>query len=101
MACGSSDEDVADNVPPNTSTTGARDSGSTAGGAITLELVADNLKFDKCEMTAPAETTVTLVLKNQDVGVPHNIAIYESEDAKSKIFAVPVVSGPDDSTGEF
>jgi len=92
MACGGSDDGqkAADSVP----------SGSD-GTDITLKLVAKNLQFDKNQLKAPAEKTVTLILENQDVGVTHNIAVYESEDAKDKIFAVPVVTGPDHSTGEF
>ncbi len=66
-----------------------------AEGVITL--VAKNILFDKTEITAKAGE-ITFEVDNQDGGVPHNLAIYESEDAANAaqppIAATPIENGP-------
>jgi plastocyanin len=51
-----------------------------SGGETVLELVAANILFDKDELEAPAGT-ITIEFDNRDGGIPHNVAVYEGEDA--------------------
>lgn len=62
-----------------------------------IKLVAKNILFDKTEIEAKAGK-ITFEIDNQDGGVPHNLAIYESEDAANAaqppIAATPIENGP-------
>lgn len=66
----------------------------TAGpGAAVQEvtIVAKNVLFDLDEIRVKAGSQVKLTVDNQDAGVPHNWALYESEDA-AKSGAAPLVA---------
>lgn len=62
-----------------------------------IKLVAKNILFDKTKIEAKAGE-ITFEVDNQDGGVPHNLAIYESEDAANAaqppIAATPIENGP-------
>ena len=51
-------------------------SSPTAG--VKLTITAKDLKFDKAKMEAPANTSITVELTNNDAGVLHNIAFYRN-----------------------
>jgi cytochrome c oxidase subunit 2 len=55
-------------------------SGEAAGPA--LDLVAQNLKFDKAELTAPANAPFTIHFENKDQGVPHDVDVLDSSGQK-------------------
>ncbi|HXH21166.1 MAG TPA: cytochrome c oxidase subunit II [Dehalococcoidia bacterium] len=71
---------------------------AAAGGGEAISLVAKDLKFNLKEITVAAGTAVTLTLDNQDAGVQHNWALYESERAASRnarpLAATPLKAGP-------
>ncbi len=61
--------------------------------AFTVSLTAQGLAFDKSVVTVPAGATITLHFVNKDGGVPHNVAIYENETAKTIIFQGKRITG--------
>lgn len=68
--------------------------GKNARGAEAVsELSASSLTFDRRELSAPAETQVTLEFTNNDT-VPHNVAVYTSTDASQAIFRGEIFAGP-------
>jgi plastocyanin len=66
-------------TPAPVEETPTQPSGGSGGGTV-LELVGANTLFDKDELEAPAGT-VTIEFDNRDGGIPHNVAVYEGEDA--------------------
>lgn len=71
--------------------------GRTPPAEGVIKLVAKNILFDKTEISAKAGE-ITFEMDNQDGGVPHNLAIYQSEDdanaARPAIAATPIENGP-------
>ncbi len=56
------------------------------------------IRFDRSELTIPADTNVTITVENADDGVAHNFAVYESEDAavggEDRIAETEICFGP-------
>jgi plastocyanin len=77
-------------TPPGSTTP---TSGSPSAGGVTLDLKAQDLKFDKRTLTAPPNTAVTVRLDNEDSGILHNFALYKKSDLKDKIFVGDLVNG--------
>jgi cytochrome c oxidase subunit 2 len=50
-------------------------SGGPAGSVIDIESVSVSAGFDPAELTAPADTPLTIQLDNVDTTAPHNVAI--------------------------
>ena len=55
-------------------------SGAAAGPKI--DLVAQNVKFDKADLTAPANTPFTIHFDNRDAGINHDVDILDTSGAK-------------------
>jgi plastocyanin len=90
---------------------GGEDGGSSGGGSKTsptqpaggaapsreLTIVGKNTLFDKNELVAKAGE-ITITFDNQDGGVPHDFAIFESEDAanagEEPIASTEIENGP-------
>ncbi|HXG40005.1 MAG TPA: cupredoxin domain-containing protein [Candidatus Limnocylindrales bacterium] len=51
-------------------------------GGTTITLTARGIEWVERELTAPANTPFTLVLDNQDAGVPHNVRIDDQSGAQ-------------------
>ncbi|MFB3764781.1 MAG: cupredoxin domain-containing protein [Methanotrichaceae archaeon] len=68
---------------------------------ITLDLIAENLAFDKNTITVPAGAKVTINFNNKDSGVPHNFAAYTDSSATTTIFKGNVITGPAKTTYVF
>lgn len=50
-------------------------------GEDTAEIrMIPGIRFDRSELSIAADTNVTITVENADDGVPHNLAVYESED---------------------
>ncbi len=60
---------------------------------FTVDLTAQGFAFDKAVVTVPAGAATTLHFVNNDAGVPHNVAIYESAAAKTTIFQGTRITG--------
>ena len=65
-----------------------------AGQAVTIDLVAQNISFDKSTITVQAGVNVTIAFDNKDSGMPHNFAVYESRAATNVIFRGETITGP-------
>lgn len=63
-----------------------------------ITIVAKNVLFDLDEIRVKAGAQVKLTMDNQDAGVPHNWALYESEDAakagEAPLVATAIETGP-------
>lgn len=59
-------------------TAGAHDGGAPAGGG--LSIAAQNIAFDTSELEVSAGEETTLRFENNDSGIDHNVAVYESQD---------------------
>ena len=88
---------------PGTSSTTQTPSASESSGptgstgtpsATTITLVAKDLKYDKSEIDAPADTSFTVILDNQDQSVPHNFSVYSGKDLAQKFFTGDLDTGP-------
>ncbi len=63
--------------------------------ATTLEIAAKSIVFDKDTLEAPAGEPFAIKFNNQDVGVPHNVAIYTDKSARESVFAGDIFPGPE------
>jgi glucose/arabinose dehydrogenase/plastocyanin len=71
------------------------------GQAVPITLTAENLTFSATTLTAPAGSTVAMTFINKDANMPHNFALYTSQNANTKIFAGDLVTGPATVTYTF
>lgn len=62
-------------------------------GTFTVTLTAKGLAFDQTTVTVPAGAAVTLHFVNDDSGIPHNVAIYETSAAAKVIFQGKRITG--------
>jgi len=58
-----------------------------------LKIQAQNLHFDTSCLAAPAGSSFTITLDNQDNGIPHNVSIYRSPSRSKPLFQGKVVVG--------
>lgn len=82
-------------VNTNTTKTNATAVSGLASGPknIAIDLVAENIAFDKTTMTVPAGAHVTVNFINRDSGVPHTFSVYETAAAQKVIFRGQAVTG--------
>ncbi len=85
---------AASTKPSGTPTQAAAATASDAGQGATVTLVAKNTAFDKSELTAkPGD--VTIVMDNQDPGIPHNLHVFKGTDSKGQhLGKTEIVAGP-------
>jgi cytochrome c oxidase subunit II len=60
----------------------------------TLSLVAHNISWNEFCLAVPANTPFIVNINNQDAGIEHNFAIYDSFFQKTTYFTGPKVTGP-------
>lgn len=70
---------------------------SVQPGGEVLELSANNIAYDKLELSAKADTEFTLRFTNQE-GIPHNVVILDANN--TEVFRTDDLTGPD-ASGEF
>ena len=68
--------------------------------SVEIRISADNIAFNKDELTVPAGAEVTLVFNNKEA-VPHNVAVYETDAMEEIIFQGEVFRGPRKVTYTF
>ena len=68
---------------------------------MTIDLVAQNIAFDKSTITVPAGAQVTVNFDNKDSGIPHNLAVYTNSSATTSIFVGSIITGPKTITYAF
>ncbi|HEX9775269.1 MAG TPA: cupredoxin domain-containing protein [Actinomycetota bacterium] len=61
---------------------------------VRVEVAAENIAFDTDELFFPAETPVKLEFNNEDVGVPHNVAVYTDDSFADALFVGDTFNGP-------
>ncbi|MCE5338312.1 MAG: cupredoxin domain-containing protein [Methanomicrobiaceae archaeon] len=81
--------------------TTAATTAAAGGKTATVDLTAENIKFDKSTITVPAGAAVTVNFNNKDSGVPHNFAVYTDSSASQNIFKGDTVTGPATTTYTF
>jgi cytochrome c oxidase subunit 2 len=64
----------------------------SGGGGPVLEIAAQNVKFDKPDLTAPGNAPFTIHFDNRDAGTPHDVDILDQ--AGAKVFDGEVFPGP-------
>ncbi len=94
-ACGGGGSDDESSGGGGAAPTQASDGGSAPSSELTI--VGKNTLFDKTELVAKAGE-ITITFDNQDGGVPHDFAIFESEDAanagEEPIASTEIQNGP-------
>jgi len=70
-------------------------------GFPAVEVAARDIAFDKADLVLRAESDVTLQFVNADTGVPHNLAVYRTEDFTDPVYQGEVVTGEATRTYEF
>ncbi len=90
-ACKSSPSSTTSNVTPISpnATTNA-----TGAAQVNIDLVSQNLAFDKKTITVPAGASVTINFNNKDSGIAHNFALYTDSTAATPIYVGQIVNGP-------
>lgn len=103
VACGGGDRtpvaatsDVTAATKP--SGTSAQSAATATGQGTTLSLVAKDALFDNSELKAkPGD--VTIVMDNQDPGIPHNLHVFKGNNAKGQdIGKTDIAAGPTKQT---
>ena len=61
--------------------------------SIIVDLVAENIAFDKSVITVPSGAHVTVNFVNRDSGVPHTFSVYETTAAQKVIFRGQAITG--------
>ncbi len=73
---------------------GAQAAGKCSPTGTSLQISAHDIKFDKSCLAAPAGKPFTITFKNEDAGVPHDVAIYTNSSATTSLFKGAIVTGP-------
>ncbi len=60
---------------------------------VAAELTAKNVKFDKPEFKLPAAEPVAILFHNEDPGVPHNVAIFDTPQLTKTFLRQPTFPG--------
>ena len=94
----SSSKTTASNTGEMSVSTEDMDSNETSNS---VQITAKNNRFNKEQITVKAGAEVKLVFKNQDNGIPHNVAAYESNSAENVIFKGEVFEGVNTMTYTF
>ena len=71
------------------------------GAAVSVDLIAQNIAFDKKTITVPAGASVTINFNNKDSGMPHNFALYTDSGAGTLVFKGDTINGPAATTYKF
>jgi plastocyanin len=76
---------------------GGQAGGGGGGPPGPAEVTARDVAFAPNDLSLPAEGQITIHFVNADDGVPHNISIFQGEDATGqRIFEGEIVTGPDE-----
>ena len=69
-----------------------------APSGTALSISAQEKKFDKDCLAAPAGQAFTIAFDNQDVAVPHNVSIYDPSTGNKALFKGDIIFGPNKTT---
>ncbi len=80
------------NIPGATAPAPAGSGGTTT---TTLNIAAQNIKFDQANLSAPANQAFTINFDNKDSGIAHNVTIYQGTSTSgTPVFAGTTFPGP-------
>lgn len=88
-------------APTATPTVAPTATPTTTAQSVTINLIAHNIAFNLSTITVPACADVTINFDNEDVGIPHNFALYTNSSATTVLFTGPVITGPATTTYHF
>ena len=97
VACGGGDN--GDGATPAPSVGGPA-SGDSDGELVELQLTAENTRFDKDRLQAPAASEVSLTLDNRD-SAEHTFSLYPAEASADALFPGEAFAGPSFLTYQF
>ena len=81
-------------APPSPSPAGsAGPAPSGAAQPVPLGLTAQNIAYDKTDLSAPVNTPIQLTFVNNDPGIPHNVSIHKDTPAGEAVFTGDIVTG--------
>lgn len=88
-------------VPTEPAPTG-EPSGEVPSGdfATSIDIAAEQIRFDTDLIELEADTPVTITFDNQDGNIPHNVAIYRDESLSEALFQGEIFDGIDERTYE-
>lgn len=102
-ACGGDDDGGGGGGTDTATETETETPADTNGGSteltITAPVGASNSGFAETSLSVPADTPFTIMFNNEDDGIPHNVQIFEGEDATGTPVFAPdgdeLITGPD------
>ena len=65
-----------------------------------IKLISENSEFSRNSISVVAGDEVTIIFENRD-NLPHNFAVYQSDEAKQRIFIGEIITGPETITYTF
>src|ERR1039457_1754943 len=66
----------------------------STGPSVTIDLIAQNLTFDKSSITVSAGAVIAINFTNKDPGISHNFALYTDSGASKSLFIGKTISSP-------
>lgn len=75
------------------SATAVPSGGGGGGGGTVVEISAQNIAFDKTEISVPAGQPFRIHFVNNDAGVPHNVAIHEGSATGAEVYKGEIFNG--------
>ncbi len=72
--------------------------GSASTGGAVLEIEAEGIAYKESALTAAADQPFKIDFKNNDSGIPHNVAIHEGSPTGAEKFKGEIFPGPGERT---
>lgn len=66
-----------------------------------VNVTAVNFEFDTDIITVPAGANVTILFRNGDQSISHNVAVYDNSDRSEQIFSGEMIVGPAETAYTF
>jgi plastocyanin len=77
---------------------GGGEAATCSPSGTSLQITAQNNRFDENCLAAPAGQAFTITLDNDDAGSQHNVSIYTNDLATNELFKGDIITGPDSTT---
>ena len=66
---------------------------AASGQKVVIDLITQNMAFDKSVIKVPPGSEVTIIFNNKDT-IGHNFAVYTDQTAKTPVFVGKIINGP-------
>jgi cytochrome c oxidase subunit 2 len=80
-------------TPAPSASAGTGGGGGGTAQPVALQLSAQNIAYDKTELSAPADTPISLTFVNNDNGIPHDVAIHKDSPTGEAVFTGEIFPG--------